>query len=111
MVQTPLSLLYQLLHKAAPYTALHHIIQPHEKVSGAPSVVTTDGANHIIHFSQTVSTQFVAFLHYFGGRGVLFLLVLCLVIPVSHVIFILFPLPPPVPCGCPFVHYYSAASS
>ena len=64
-------------------------------------VVTIYGANHMIRCGQTVVAQFSAFLHDYGGGGVMLLLVFCLVITGAHGIGYLFPSLPIFPSGVP----------
>ena len=58
-----------------------------------------------------VYTQVRAFLHYYGGGGVMLLLVFCLGILGAHIIFILFPYLTLVPSGGASSPSSSVASS
>ena len=109
------------MHRAAPYAALWRIISPHGKISDAAlaalshrifghtsinvysviavEVVTIDGANHMICCGHVVAINISALINDYWGRGVMLLLVLCLVIPGSHGIIILLPPPPLIPSG------------
>ena len=103
----------------APCAALWFILKPRRKVYGEfpvdiihqffghtsikvyavvmVEVVIVDGLNHMIRCNKTLATQVSAFLHEYGFRGVVFLLLFLLGTPGSHEISILFPSLPPHP--------------